>query len=410
VRSAAAPIAIAELPDALMSEIEKQNSSWSELAVSDRLESPDQTWEVVLVGVPHYAPLAWQPVADVLQHVPADVVAIDQPPSSQPGLQAEGSSSDAPAWLEACLACSESMDEDMLYAATQADSDARMQLSARLAGLGALQLPAAVGKDILDPYEVFGLHSAAGYVTATSQIRDIARMLGYVPGAEYVAAMGWAQQHGAQLACLDAPLKLQEKWVARLVEDFDVSYAFLASQLDKEAQQLEALLLDDYRRWDWQLANAIQQQEPGSAVAAFKASKACAAATCSPSSMQQEVLRGMGRLQPLKWRHFAKKEAFMASRLAELCRAPLRAGQKRGTIVAVVGRQHVHPLMALWRSAKFWAAETERIEVGQPEEGAPPATSPEQQQQHPDDVAAALQEAMTGLGERRGPVQPSGGP
>eukprot|EP00879_Flechtneria_rotunda_P017261 GHRR01018082.1.p1 GENE.GHRR01018082.1~~GHRR01018082.1.p1 ORF type:complete len:146 (+),score=68.43 GHRR01018082.1:636-1073(+) len=94
-----------------------------------------------------------------------------------------------------------------------------------------------------------------------------------------------------------------------------------------------------------------------------------------------EAIERLQRLQPLKWAHFALRQRFMAHQLKELCMVasrrassdkPVAAQQQQQhggaagsqsqagsissnraskpiTIVAVVGRQHVHALQRMWQ-------------------------------------------------------------
>lgn len=109
----------------------------------------------------------------------------------------------------------------------------------------------------------------------------------------------------------------------------------------------------------------------------FKVSKATAAALLPPDADQQaEVLGRMARLQPLKWRHFALSQQFMAQQMKEAAALAAKQAQarsssssiiggssrKKPTLLVVVGRQHAAALHAAWSnpSSKLWRTNVPR--------------------------------------------------
>lgn len=237
-----------------------------------------------------------------------------------------------------------------------------------------------MGRDLLDPCESFGYYAGLDFVCQPGGATDVQRLCGFVPGAELHAAAEHASSSGVELSCIDAPVKLQQAWVKKLLESFHGQLA-AAEQLDTfvpqrdfEANQALAAQLPS-QEWDQQLAAAadeLQQQQQVSADAQrqalllFKVSKATAAALLPPDSAQQaEVLARMRRLQPLKWGHFELRTSHMAQRIKEAATAAARSGSKqkpKPTLLAVVGRQHVSAISALWhdRGSQLWRTEVPR--------------------------------------------------
>jgi hypothetical protein len=233
---------------------------------------------------------------------------------------------------------------------------------------------------------------------------------------------------GARLRCIDAPVKLQERWVQGLISSFTDS-------LDEQAinsyapvkdfranQQIVSTLPAAALAWDQQLAQAaaeLQQQATAAAAQAqgsggfdsaaaaaakqaaehqalllFKVSKATAAALLPPHADQQaEVLGRMARLQPLKWRHFALRQQFMAQQIKEAAALATKQAQARSsssrsaiggsssrqnpTLLVVVGRQHAAALHAAWSnpSSILWRTNVPRSFVASVVE--PPEVSTE---------------------------------
>jgi hypothetical protein len=218
-------------------------------------------------------------------------------------------------------------------------------------------------------------------------------------GMEHVAAAQLAAQAGAPLACIDAPLPLQERWVAGMLADFDGRRRAAAPgqqplpyELLRDAHMLQARLPPGFAEWDARLAAAFAGL--GSpALLAFKLGRAAAAASLGPGELPAVAAR-LRRLQALKWQHFARRELHMAWRLRELAEglgaaagggassSPSAAASQQGqadggsiggaggggaggggeagagpkTIVALVGRQHAAALRALWedRGSALW--------------------------------------------------------
>ncbi|GFR42348.1 hypothetical protein Agub_g3041, partial [Astrephomene gubernaculifera] len=138
----------------------------------------------------------------------------------------------------------------------------RARLLARLrALLPGLAHPARVGRDLLDPYEVFGLYGGCEYVTRPAQLAEAAALFGHLPGLEVAAAALAAQQRGVQVTSVDAPLRLQEQWVGQLVADWRLQESQLTRSLQQDLARAQALLPPDYLAWDTQLAEAVRQLE-----------------------------------------------------------------------------------------------------------------------------------------------------
>jgi len=211
---------------------------------------------------------------------------------------------------------------------------------------------------------------------------------------EQVAAAQLAAQSGATLACIDAPLPLQERWVEAMVADFarrqkegGPQRQPLPYELLRDAHMLQTRLPPGFGEWDARLARAFAGLG-ASALLAFKLARASAAATLGPAELPPVVAR-LRRLQALKWQHFSRRELHMAWRLRELCEEGGRdvppsggagtsetsssgggigggaAPGKGGggvVVVALVGRQHAAALRALWedKASPLWRDEMPR--------------------------------------------------
>jgi hypothetical protein len=217
---------------------------------------------------------------------------------------------------------------------------------------------------------------------------------------EHVAAAQLAAGAGAPLACIDAPLPAQEGWVRALLAEFATRQAGAERapapyELMRDAAALASRLPPGAAEWDEALARAFVGLGPP-AIRAFKLARAAAAAAVAPADAPPALAR-LRRLQPLKWAHFARREAHMAWRLRELCEELAReagggssggggadaaaapgqqqqqggsgggeagggAAARRPTMLAVVGRQHALALRALWedRGSRLWRDELPR--------------------------------------------------
>jgi hypothetical protein len=255
------------------------------------------TCRVTLLGVVPYACLQAELVAEVVQQTKPGLVLIDQP---------QGSASDVflpyPKWIQALL--------------DQPDAPAADELRRQLQQA---QIHARIGRDILDPFETFGFYTGTDFVTCAHHIPHVLSAMGYLPGQEDAAAVRAAQAGGAQVECIDAPLKLQEGWVSRLVKDFAVTEAQLAVQLNRaveaNAADCDPLALEwEERAGGW----AMAQGDADAMMACYKACKAGAAALLGPQALAR-VLRRSAQLQPLKFRHFAQRELHMARQLLDAC-------------------------------------------------------------------------------------------
>jgi hypothetical protein len=188
-------------------------------------------------------------------------------------------------------------------------------------------------------------------------------------------------------------------------------------------QELASTLPAAATAWDKQLADAaaqLQQQQvqppPADSEAAaaaaeqqalllFKCSKATAAALLPPDAAQQgEVLARMARLQPLKWRHFALRQQYMAQQVKEAAVAAAksaRAGSSNNscsgsggtTLLVIVGRQHCAALRSLWSdpASSLWRTQVPRSfapSVVDPEAEPTPAAAGSRVRQPQDEQGA----------------------
>lgn len=113
----------------------------------------------------------------------------------------------------------------------------------RLLGqLRAAAQPAKVGKDLMDPFEVFGFYPSLDLMTASQHIPDVLGLFGFMPGIECIAAVQKAQQLGARLALIDAPLKLQEGWVRAMVQQFQLQVSISSLQTFLSIFNLSSIL------------------------------------------------------------------------------------------------------------------------------------------------------------------------
>ncbi|KAG2432385.1 hypothetical protein HYH02_012957 [Chlamydomonas schloesseri] len=277
---------------------------------------------------------------------------------------------------------------------------------------------ARVGRDLLDPFEVLGLYSGCDYVTRPEQLAEALALFGFLPGLEYLALAQAAEQAGVQVYSVDAPLKLQEKWVEQLVADFKLRESDLARRLQYDLARAQALLPPDFHAWDSALAAAVQAQAqeqaegtqgtglgagaepPLSAVTAFKVSRALAAALV-PLERSQEAFGLQASLQPLKYGLFARRARHLVLQVRDLCQrmsvrqvrvdagavssgdtgaqpsqptsqqqqAPQQAAQlvdvtaqPEQVVLAVVGRQYVHYVRDMWANERsaLWHGEVPR--------------------------------------------------
>lgn len=153
-------------------------------------------------------------------------------------------------------------------------------------------------------------------------------------------------------------------------------------------QQVASALPPAAAAWDKQLAAAaaqLQQQaasQPGDAAAGrppsaeqqaaerqalllFKVAKATAAALLPPEPAQQaEVLARMARLQPLKWRHFALRQQYMAEQVKEFAGKAAKQAQqdRKPKLLVIMARQHAAAMRALWFDPKssLWRTQVPR--------------------------------------------------
>eukprot|EP00775_Hariotina_reticulata_P008961 gene8961-biopygen10820 len=266
---------------------------------------------------------------------------------------------------------------------------------------------AQVGRAITDPLETFGFYPGLDFTLQPLDCMTVMQHCGFFPGRELAVAAHHALTRGAALSCIDAPLKLQEPWVKQMLSQVDDR---IFEQQMKSYNPLDDLQANDRLLpaaaavWDAQLAAAARQLDPQhqqqhtqqaavaqegpapaaqmsqEALALYKVSRAAAAAMLLPKATP-DVIERLQRLQPLKWAHFTQRQNFMAQQIKEA--ALTAAAQRRKaaaaaavasrdplaglppqsssatsaaagdtgrpvTLVAVVGRQHVHALQQMW--------------------------------------------------------------
>lgn len=122
---------------------------------------------------------------------------------------------------------------------------------------------------------------------------------------EHVAAAQLATSSGASFHCLDAPLPLQEHWVASLLSHFrqqrqlsgTAASGQLPFELTRDAAALEARLPASFPEWDRRLAAEFAGAGAGAAaMMAFKLARAAAAAALRPRELPAVTAR-LRRLQ-----------------------------------------------------------------------------------------------------------------
>lgn len=400
------------IPVQLRDRLQEVTEAWSAHALQNPLVENNLDCRIYLAGCVHYAPYQWQLVRNVIDKVKPDIVAIEQPPPTS----GSGALLLYPAWLQALLDNIDFVTYDTLvpeepsavattgYRSSTADGDsstaeasssdsshaAAVMLRSLQHTLGRVQQPARVGKDLLDPFEVFGFYPGLDFQVSSPQVTRVFDAFDYLPGCEYVAAVQKAERIGAQVRCVDAPLRVQEGWVRRLVEGFALDEQRLTVQLLKSLERNQAMLLPDYVTWDAELAAAAATAPPEVGMAVYKVSRACAAGTLAPGELDAAVAE-QAKLQPLKYAHFAEREAYIANQLRDMCKQARQeqqqqqqqqavadatarevqpsgastspspeevcgAGRSTLNIVVVLGRVHLPGLAKLWnnRSSALW--------------------------------------------------------
>ncbi|KAI8471269.1 MAG: hypothetical protein J3K34DRAFT_520645 [Monoraphidium minutum] len=353
-----------------------------------------------------WAPFGWEVARAVIEEAKPTVVVLEQPPAdADAGAGGTGSGTGGggggapPPWVQAFLdhfdaaVCEDNLSPSLR--SRPLPPPAAAALGGALAAAGARG--SRVGRDVLDPDEHFGFYAHNELFRFPERILEAWELLGswgYLPGARrarararaFVAAAQLAARGGAALVAADAPLALQERWVEAMLAAFaarrrrdaaaaagaaaaDQGGAPLPYELLRDSHALQARLPPGFAEWDAALAAAHGGAGAGAALA-FKLSRACAAAALGPRELPPVAAR-LRRLQPLKWEHFARRELHMAWRLRELCEEGLARGVRHdagggnsssagagasggggdgegGSVVVLLGRQHVGPLRTLW--------------------------------------------------------------
>ncbi|GIL62299.1 hypothetical protein Vafri_16578 [Volvox africanus] len=360
---------IPRIPEAVQKILKTSHSSWFDRCLNAPLVDPATNSRVHVYGTVHFAPFGGADgIADLqelLERIHPTVLAIEQPYDlgAQAGLpypevihQLAGLfPNDAPLFAGPHI---NSFVEDLesgiqqhqqqygvaagVAAAAARKAEREAQLRALLPGLAH---PARIGRDLLDPFEVLGMYGGCDYVTLPAQLLEALNLFGHLPGLEYAALVAAAQQHGVQVCSVDAPLRLQEKWVRQLVAEFTLAESDLTRRLQQDLDRLIALLPAEYLAWDVTLAEAMRQVERQRAqvgdagkgrggaggddrdaaeepslrtVTAFKVSRAVAAATVSYEA-SREAFPVQAALQPLKFALFARRAKHLVLQVRDLC-------------------------------------------------------------------------------------------
>ncbi|KAL6762590.1 hypothetical protein V8C86DRAFT_2516394 [Haematococcus lacustris] len=261
-----------------------------------------------------------------------------------------------------------------------------------------LALCGSVGRDIFDPYEALGYYSGLELLLQPGHVAAALQLFGYAPGAELAAAA----EHGLGLTpgsccrhldCLDAPLRLQEVWVAQQVAQFRLQETDLPRQLQQELRALQAWLPPGHAAWERAVGRAVAGRgvTATESMAAYKVVKACAAACLGPDIRASgPAMEGQARLQPMKWALLRKRALHLARQLLERARrytaqarvqeeeeaVEVREEEKEGDegsrgsgagtspvrLVAVVGRQMVPFIRELWndQESALWQGDVPR--------------------------------------------------
>ncbi|KXZ45834.1 hypothetical protein GPECTOR_50g628 [Gonium pectorale] len=363
-RNAGPPQAVASvppLPPALEADLAAARRSWLDRCVSAPLVDATTNSRVHLCGVAHFAPQGGAAglveLQELLERVRPTILAIEQPfdLAARAGLPFPeviqevansgarlfaGPGAEPLPWEAAAGTAPTSQSAARSRAAARAEAE---RLAALLPGLA---VPARLGRDMLDPFEVLGLYGGCEYVTRPGQLAEALSLFGWLPGLEYGMMAALAQELEVQVYSIDAPLRLQEKWVTQLVADFTLREEDLARRLSHDLARAQA------GRglpggWDAAVAEAVRQIEaaavadqlglqalaergaggsgsgdprepPLRTVTAFKASRAVAAATL-PYEAAREAFSLQAGLQPLKFGLFARRARHLVLQIRDLC-------------------------------------------------------------------------------------------
>ncbi|GLC34743.1 hypothetical protein PLESTB_001158600 [Pleodorina starrii] len=365
--SASQATSIPPIPPAVQSSLSAARRSWVDRCLNAPLVDPVTNSRVHVYGNVHFAPLGGPDglaeLLDLLDHVQPTVLAIEQPydMGARAGLpypdvihHLTGLFPDGATQLAAPLAIPELANNESGsgsgfqqsgFGAASSSSGLQEQVVERLRSLlPGLAQPARVGRDLLDPFEVYGLYGGCDYVVQPGQLVEALSLFGHLPGLEYAALAVAAQQRGVQVCSVDAPLRLQEKWAAQLVEGFSLQEADLARSLQADLARAQALLPPEYLAWDVALAEALRRrlererereraesgnggggggggghgESPLSTMTAFKVSRAVAAATV-PYEVSREAFALQAALQPLKFAFFGRRARHLVLQVRDLC-------------------------------------------------------------------------------------------
>ena len=169
-------------PPGLLQDVQATNAQWLAECLDRPQLEPRTNTTIYLLGIVNFAPLQDQLVLQLVQHVSAAVIAIEQPP-----LAAADPSAvlPYPAWIQAVIDQRYSLSgrsgpalatSPQLMGDDDADDQHTEALHAMLQAC-AISPPARVGRDIVDPYECFGLYPGLDFAVAPTQATQVARLM-----------------------------------------------------------------------------------------------------------------------------------------------------------------------------------------------------------------------------------------
>ena len=351
---------VVNIPHPVSSRLQEANNEWLKESLGSPLLDEQSGVRIYLAGTCPYAPHQHLNISELLSKVSPTHITVEQPPDPSPDVILP-----QPRWLQTIW---DILGDEALKQLSTSNSTITSSISPSLHGpllqqLQQISIPGAqVGRDIIDPFEIVGFYPGLDLLRSPQHSSTALQEFHFLPGLELLLAAQYAAEHGLQFLHLDAPIKLQESWVRRIVDGFKIREEDYAYNPNQDLDAVQQLLLDELIAWDEQLANLTAEQAMASAAAAassspssssssndasaggqtaaaaaaaagqdtppppsvedlalvrYKVSRATAAATLSPAATAT-ALQHMARLQPLKFRHMAEREAYMAQRLREI--------------------------------------------------------------------------------------------
>jgi hypothetical protein len=364
----------------LRSRIHEVNEEWLKETLTSPLIDEESGVRIYLAGICPYAPDQHPAISNLLSQVSPTHIAVEQPPDPSPDiilphprwLQTIWDALGDEALKQLSTQHHSSSSSNGTYATSLVPLQHQLQQ---------LSIPdAQVGRDIIDPFETVGFYTGLDLLRSPHHTSLAFQEFHYLPGLELLKAAQFAADNGLQFVHLDAPIKLQESWVKHIVDGFKIREEDYAYNPNQDLNAVQRLLLPELSAWDEKLAALTAEQAMASAsstaptaaaaaaaspadqamattsaaaaaspaatssitdssaggeaatsaadtppppsmedlaVVRYKVSRATAAATLSPAATAT-ALQHMRRLQPLKFRHMAEREAYMAQRIREL--------------------------------------------------------------------------------------------